>query len=88
MQLETFDTYPRRVLRVLLALRKLEERHQYATYDGLKYLLGPKMTRQAVYLAVLQARRLGLVERVHQSRGGMGKKATYRLSDAGREVVR
>ncbi len=88
MQLEALDRYPRRVLRVLLALRKLEERQQYATYDGLRYLLGPEMSRQAVYLAVLHARRLGLVEPVQSTRGGTGKKSTFRLTDAGRETVR
>lgn len=88
MQLETLDKYPLRVLRVLLALKKLEERHQYATYDGLRFVLGPDVTRQAVYLAVLEARRLGVVEPVKSTRGGTGKKSTFRLTDAGREALR
>lgn len=91
MQLETFDTYPARVLRVLLALKKLEDRQQYATYDGLAAVLGDgtgPMERASVYQAVLEARRLHLVEVVEQSQGGRGQKTVFGLTDKGREALR
>jgi DNA-binding MarR family transcriptional regulator len=87
VQLGTLDEYPRQVLRVLLALRQLEERQQHATYGGLQYVLGDR-TRSAVFAALLRARRLGLVETTRSSRGGAGRKAVFALTDKGREALR
>lgn len=91
MQLETLDRYPHQVLRLLLAFKKLEDRQQYPTYDGLAYVLGTSdgpLDRASVYQAVLRARRLELVEAVEQSYGGRGQKAVFRLTDKGREALR
>jgi len=91
MQLETFDSYPARVLRVLLALKKLEDRQQHATYDGLAYVLGTKegpADRASVYQSVLEARRLQLVQVVEQSSGGRGQKTVFGLTEKGREALR
>ncbi len=91
MQLETFNLYPALVLRVLLALKKLEDRMQLATYNGLAYVLGDKdgpLARQSVVQAVRAARRFGLVEVVEQSTGGRGQKTVFGLTEKGRESLR
>jgi hypothetical protein len=75
------------VLRLLLALKRLEEQQQRATYAGVQFVLKLE-SRNAAYTLVLKARKLGLVETVSASKGGTGKKSVFGLSDKGREALR
>jgi len=89
--LDALDRYPQQVLRVLLALKQLEEVQLLATYHGLSYKLGDRSKPAelvSVKQAVRRARKAGLVEAVETSSGGKGHKAVFALTDKGREVLR
>jgi len=87
VQLEALDSFPKQVLRVLLALKRLEEQKLHATYSGLQHLLGVS-SRSSAYQALLRARRAGLVVTIESTAGGQGRKATFGLTDKGREALR
>lgn len=86
MNVDALNLHPKRILRVLLVFRQLEERQQYPTYGGVQLLLGYR-ERESVYKLILRARRLGLVETVKTGRGGLGHKAVFRLTAKGKVSI-